>query len=82
MWFEAVVAAKHARDLLAQGEPDHVLQQRVDATLTRVERQQAAAVRQAEEIDRDRKLLAELEAIRGSRSEHWDLKQTERDSPK
>ena len=34
-WFEAVSAAKHARDLLAQGEPDGALQQRVDAALGR-----------------------------------------------
>ncbi len=78
-WFEAVSAARHARDLLAQGEPDDALQQRVDATLTDVEQEQDAAGKQAAEIERDRKLLAELEAIRGSRSEHWEPKQTDRE---
>ncbi len=78
-WFETVSAARRARDLLAQGEPDGALQQRVDDTLTGVEQEHAAAAKQAADIERDRKLLAELEAIRGSRSEHWEPKQTDKD---
>ena len=65
--------------LLAQGEPDGSLQQRVDATLTGLEQQRAANARQVTEIERDRKLLVELEAIRGNRSENWDGEQTDRD---
>ena len=42
-----------------------------------MEQEQAAAERQVAEIARDRKLLAELEAIRGNRSEHWDSKRTD-----
>ena len=41
--------------------------------------EQAAAQEQVAEIERDRKLLAELEAIRGNRSEHWNSKQTDRE---
>ncbi len=79
VWFEASSAARHARDLLAQGEPDRVLQQRVDAALIGVEEEKAAAARKVGEAERDRKLLADLEAIRGSRSEHWDSIQSDRD---
>ena len=77
LWSEAASAARHARDLLAQGESDRALQKRVDATLALVEERQAAAERTAAEIARDTKLLAELEAVRGNRSEHWDAKQSD-----
>ena len=43
LWSEAASAARHARDLLAQGESDRALQKRVDATLALVEERQAAA---------------------------------------
>ncbi len=79
VWFQAASAARHARDLLAQGEPDRALQKRVDTTLTLVEEKQATAQRAAAEIARDRMLLAELEGIRGNMSEHWDSNQTDRD---
>ncbi len=79
LWLEAVSAAKHARDLLAQGEPDRTLQQRVDATLTGVEQEHAAAKRQVAELERVQKLLTELETIRGNRSEHWDANQSDRE---
>jgi serine/threonine-protein kinase len=76
-WFEAVAAATRARELLSQGEADHALRQRVTEVLTGLLREQAAAEKQAAEVERDREFLAELEAIRGSRSEHWDAKQTD-----
>jgi len=78
-WFEAVVAATRARDLLAEGEADQALRQRVDDVLAGLVREQAAAPEQAAEMERDRKLLGELEAIRGNRSEHNDPKRTDTD---
>ena len=59
--------------------PIKFVQPEVAAALADLEREQAAAVKQAAEAERDRKLLADLEAIRGNRSEHWDPKQTDRD---
>ena len=47
--------------------------------LSKVEEEQAAADKQRVEVGRDRKLLGELEAIRGSRSEHYDAKRTDRE---
>ena len=76
-WFEVVLAARHARDLLAQGEQDDSLQQRVDSMLADLEREQEEATTQATELDRDRKLLKELETIRADRSVHWSAKRTD-----
>jgi serine/threonine-protein kinase len=76
-WFEARNAARRARDLLAQGEADDALRQRVTTALVDLEREQAIAQQRAAEVERDRLLLAQLETIRGSRSEHWDPKQTD-----
>ena len=78
-WFEAVSAARRARDLLMQSEFDRMMQQRVASALTGVEQEQAAAQRQVAERERDIIVLAELEAIRGNRGEHWDSKQSDRD---
>ncbi len=79
IWSDAVSAASHARDLLAQGEPDHALEQRVDATLSSVEQERAGAVARVSDIELDRRLLAELEAIRGNRSEHWNRMETDKE---
>jgi len=76
-WSEAIGAAKHARDLVAQGEANAVLYNRVTAALAGLEREQASAQERATEVGRDRKLLEELEAIRGNLSEHWDRKRTD-----
>ncbi len=78
-WFEAVVAATRARDLLAEGEADEALGQRVNDVLDGLVREQTAAAKQAAEVERDRKLLGELEAIRGNLSEHWNAKQADTD---
>ncbi|MGO9471262.1 MAG: tetratricopeptide repeat protein [Isosphaeraceae bacterium] len=78
-WFEAVVAARRARDLLAEGEADQALRQQVNDVLVGLVREQAAAAKQAAEVERDQKLLGELEAIRGNRGEHLDPKQTDID---
>jgi serine/threonine-protein kinase len=78
-WFEAVAAATRARELLAQGEADAALHQQVNDVLAALLHEQAAAEKNAEEVERDRKLLAELEAIRGNRGEHWEPKQSDLD---
>ena len=76
-WSEAMGAARHARDLLAEGEADGSLRRRVDDRAGRAGARAGRGREQAAEIERDRKLLAELETIRGNRSEHWDSKQTD-----
>jgi tetratricopeptide (TPR) repeat protein len=76
-WSEATGAAKRARTFLAQGEPDDALQTRVATALLNLEREQAEAQNRAAEAERDRKLLSQLETIRGSRGEHWDAKRTD-----
>ncbi len=76
-WSAAVSAARQARDLVAAGEADETLRGRVAAVLAGLEREQAAAERSVAEVERDRKVLGELEAIRATRSEHWDEKRTD-----
>jgi len=76
-WSDALGAAKRARDLLAEGEADDSLHRRVATALADLEREQAAAQKQGAELERDRKLLGELETIRGSRSEHWEPKRSD-----
>jgi serine/threonine-protein kinase len=76
-WSEAVGAAKRARDSLAEGEVDHALHNRVIAALAGLEREQTAAQERATELERDRKLLSDLESIRGNISEHGDRKRTD-----
>ncbi len=76
-WTEAMAAARHARALLAEGEADRALQQNVASLLAQFRREEAAAAKQAAEVERDRELLVQLESIRGNRSEHWDGKQTD-----
>jgi len=78
-WSDALGAARRARDLLAQGEADDSLRGRVTTALVDLEREQAAAQERAAEVERDRRLLGQLETIRGSRSEHWDPKQSDAD---
>jgi eukaryotic-like serine/threonine-protein kinase len=76
-WSEALGAARRARDLLAEGAADDGLQTRVTAALADVARERGAAQKRAAEIERDRKLLGELETIRTGRTEHWDPKQAD-----
>jgi len=76
-WSEALGAARRARDLLAEGEADASLRSRVTTALLELEREQAAAQKQGADLERDRKLLGELENIRGKRGEHWDPKRTD-----
>jgi serine/threonine-protein kinase len=76
-WSEAIGAAKRARDLLAEGEADDALHNRVASALANLERERAAAKQRATQVERDHKFLSELETIRGRRSEHWDAKQAD-----
>jgi serine/threonine-protein kinase len=76
-WSEAMGAVRRARDLLTQGHADDALQTRVATELANLEREQAAAQQRATEFERDRRLLGELETIRGNHSEHWDPKRTD-----
>jgi serine/threonine-protein kinase len=69
-WSAALVAARHARDLATQGEASAALCAQVDRELASLEREEIQA-------KAERRLLDELEAIRGNRSEHWDLKRTD-----
>ncbi len=76
-WSTAVAAARRARDFLAQAGPDGGLRSRVADMLAELEREQIVAAKQAAEIERDRKLLGELEAIRASRIVHWEPKRSD-----
>jgi serine/threonine-protein kinase len=76
-WSEALGAARRAQGLMREGEADDALRARVALALTDLEREQAAAQRRAIELERDRKFLDRLEAIRLRRSEHWDPKRTD-----
>ncbi len=62
---------------MTEGEADDALQNRVAVVLADFERERQVAAERAAEAERDRKLLVELETIRGNRAEHWDSKQTD-----
>jgi serine/threonine-protein kinase len=76
-WAEAIGAARHGSELLAQGEPNDALRSRVMTVMADLQREQAAARELAAEVERDRKLLGELETIRTGRSEHLDPKRSD-----
>ncbi len=76
-WSAALVAAKRAEGLLAQGEADAALKGRVDALMTGLERERTTAAEKARQIEIDRVLLGELESVRGNRVAHRDLKRTD-----
>ncbi len=76
-WSAALGAAQRACDLLAEGEADDALHQRVTAVMDALERERGVAQKRAAELERDRNLLSELETIRTGRSEHWDPKQAD-----
>ena len=69
-WSEVMAAVRHAHALLAEGEAELALHQKVATVLAEVGRAQAAAEKLADDVERDRKLLKELETIRGSRRVH------------
>ena len=76
-WSEAIAAARHAHALVADGEADQLLSQRVATALFDIERERDAAEKQAAEFRRDREFVNKLEMIRVGRSDHWDPKQTD-----
>jgi serine/threonine-protein kinase len=78
-WSEAMAAARHARSSLAEGQADQALDRKVAAVLADIEAEQVAAEKQASEVERDLKLLAELEAIRTNAAEHWSPKQVDKE---
>ena len=63
-WSEARAAIQRARDLLTEGEADDALQHQSDNQLARLEHEQAAVQEVAVELERDRKLLGQLDTIR------------------
>jgi tetratricopeptide (TPR) repeat protein len=71
-WPEAITAANKARDLLATGESNAALRERVETILALVKQDQTAAIARAIEVDRDRKFLERLEDIRVSRYDGFD----------
>jgi len=73
-WSAAMQAARRAQGLLNEGEADEALRQRVAIVLAGLQREQDVAEQRSAELERDWKLLGQLEVIRGNLSEHWDKK--------
>jgi serine/threonine-protein kinase len=76
-WPEALAAAHGAEDRLKSGEADEPLRQRVAHAVAAIEQGRMTAEEKAAQIAADRKLLSELESIRGDRAEHLDPKRTD-----
>ena len=76
-WGEAVSAAKRAEGLLAQGETDAPLRDRVATLLAQLDREQADAAAKARQLAADRALLSALDAIRGNRFDQSNPKETD-----
>jgi len=74
---EALQSARRAEALTRNGTAGPGLRDRVQAVLTQLERERAAAAQRTEELARDRRLEQRLETVRGNRSEHWDWKRTD-----
>ncbi len=72
-WSAAVAAAKRAEGLLAQGEADANLAERVEEFIARVELDRAAAAEKLQQTEIDKRLLEELELVRGNLIMHRDL---------
>ena len=78
-WSAALAAAKRAEGLLAQGEANDALAERVNALVSEVEQDRTTAADRARQIEVDRVLLEELESVRGARVMHRELKRTDTD---
>src|SRR5262249_26314473 len=76
-WAEALSSAKRAQGLLAQGDAEAPLKDRVSALLDQLNREQADADLKARGLAADRALLADLESVRGNCAEHNDPKSTD-----
>jgi serine/threonine-protein kinase len=77
-WDAALAVARGAEARLRQGESDQALRRRVALAIDEIERGQREARDRADRLAADRKLLAELESIRGTRADHGDPKLTDR----
>ncbi len=78
-WGEVFSAAKRAEGLLAQGEANAMLANRVSGLLAQLERERAAAAEKSARIAIDRALLVDLESIRDKRADDGDVKRTDAD---
>jgi eukaryotic-like serine/threonine-protein kinase len=78
-WVGALAAAHRASDEVRHGDADEPLRQRVASKLAAIEQGRRAAEQRAAQLAADRRLLAELESIRGDRAEHNNPKQTDGD---
>ena len=67
-WDEAISAARRAEGLLAGGEAGEAVRGRVLALLSGLKQERAEAKTKADELRRDRELLARLESIYGGMS--------------
>jgi serine/threonine-protein kinase len=63
-WTEARAAARQAQALLADGEADETLRHRVEAALFEIDRGESDANKRAEQVAKDRALVARLEEVR------------------
>ncbi len=77
-WTAALTAAGQAKGILKTGEPSDTLRVRVAELVHTLEQEQAEALRQAIEKEKDEKLIAKLDAIRDKyvdadavRYDHW-----------
>ena len=72
-WPEAMAALKQARSLLAAVGYDAEIGERVETLLALLEKEQADAAHRAAELEKDRKFLELLEAIRlaGAEQSSW-----------
>jgi eukaryotic-like serine/threonine-protein kinase len=77
IWPPALAAAKQARSLVAAGDADEGLRKRVETLVAILESEQADATRLAAELEKDRKFLDRLEAIRNSRVDDVRPKDTD-----
>jgi serine/threonine protein kinase len=76
-WSEAISVAKRADGLWAQGEADAPLRGHVSTLLAQLERERDAATLKARRLEVERKLLADLEAIKRNYADHYDWKRTD-----
>jgi serine/threonine-protein kinase len=70
-WAAAQAEAKRAEDLLAADEADLALRRRVSALRAELEQGRAEAERRAADDRAERRLAADLEAVRAEVAEHW-----------
>ena len=74
-WVDALAAANRAADLVRQSDAGELVRQRIDNELAAIEQGRRSAEERAARLALDRKLLAELESVRGNRAEQHDPKQ-------